>query len=450
MLDIFKLFIEKHHLFQPTDGGIWAISGGIDSMTMLHLLARAGYRGVVAHCNFQLRGPDSELDMELVQQQSAQQGIECHTRRFDTQNYAAARKITIQEAARELRYGWFDELRQTLNYQYIATAHHQGDTIETFFINLVRGTGIRGLTGIKERNQHIVRPLLFANRKQIEAYAAEHQILYRDDASNSSAKYLRNKIRHRVLPTFEESVGSFSQTMLENIARLREIEAVYLDTIEKQRSETVQQTKNEIIIDITKLRKLNPLPTYLFEFLHPYGFNADTVRDIAQSLDKQPGQQFFSPTHRLVKGHDKLLIVSLNLHNVHEELWISRTDTLLPLPTPRHTQQSIAITQFTLNADFKPTNTPNVAFFDADLLNFPLLLRHRHEGDVFYPLGMKGRRKKLSDFFADGKLNRAEKDWVWLLCSGPHIVWVVGRRIDDRFKITESTRQIIRFELIDP
>ena len=434
--------IQQNDLFTSTDKVLLAVSGGIDSSVLCYLFHKAGFSFAIAHCNFQLRDDESDEDESFVKELANHYHVPFHHIRFETNTYIKENKLSIQVAARELRYEWFEKIRREHGYAYIATAHHQGDVIETFFINLIRGTGISGLRSIVSKQGTIIRPLLFASKKDIVAYGEKNKILYREDSSNASDKYLRNKIRHHLLPVLKEFSPVAEESILHSIEKLRDAEFIYKQTIEQARSNICKEKNNTIHISITELQKLNPLTTYLYEFLKPYGFNAVAAGDILKALNGESGKRFLSTTHRLIKDRDFLIIEPLASSAKEEEYSIHKDQQEFAIPG--------IILHFQITKAGKRTIpvAPHIAAIDLDMLHFPLILRKWKTGDTFYPLGLNGK-KKLSDFFIDKKLSLPEKENTWLLCSDDKIVWVIGMRIDERFKVTGKTTNILFIEQHD-
>ncbi len=435
----FTDFIESNRLIRPRQKVLLAVSGGIDSMVLLHLFERSGFRYGVVHCNFKLRGEDSEKDEAFVRQCVTPSGVPFICRRFDTRGHARLKGISIEMAARELRYDFFEKVRAERNYDRIATAHHLDDLLETFFLNLSRKTGIRGLSGIKEQSGNIVRPLLFASRREIEEYARFHSVRYREDATNSEVVFQRNFIRHRIIPLFTELNPAFKENLAGTIAHLREAEEVYATGIRKARERVLVPREGGGTIHIKALREVPFAKVLLFEMLSGYNFNASVADQIYQGLDAGAGKQFFSKTHRLVKDREYLYIAPLPKEEENRVFYIEEGDMELFLPF------DLAIEKI-WRRDLEITENPRVAFLDYEKLQFPLLMRKWKQGDYFQPLGMSGF-KKLSDFFIDEKMPLPEKENAWLLCSGQKIVWVMGRRIDNRFKVTPRTRQVVKIEM---
>ncbi|MFA7490948.1 MAG: tRNA lysidine(34) synthetase TilS [Mariniphaga sp.] len=438
MYSRFNEFVYTHHLFDPGQKVLLAVSGGMDSMVLLHLFEKSTFIYGVVHCNFQLRGNDSDQDEEFVRQQVTSHGVPFFFRRFETEEHARINGISVEMAARELRYTFFEEVRMTHHYDFIGTAHHQDDLLETFFLNLSRKTGIRGLTGIKEKSGHIIRPLLFATRQEIEQYARISYIEFRQDRTNNEVIYQRNFIRHKILPLFQQLNPAFKTNLAETILNLRDAEDVYSIGIEEAKKKVVTFHDNQTIIHIQSLQ-VSPFPeTLLFEILAEYNFNARTAGHLFRRLDSEPGKQFFSKTHRLVKDRELLFITPLP-ENEERIYYIEKEDIELYAPFILHVEKIH-------RKDFQMIQSPLVACLDLQKLEFPLLIRKWQQGDYFQPLGMDGF-KKLSDFLIDEKVPVHEKENTWLLCSAQKIVWVMGHRIDNRFKITPKTAVILKIEI---
>lgn len=447
MLNSFNTYIKKEKLFSKTDNTLLTVSGGIDSVVMCELFHQAGYKFGIAHCNFQLRGDESEGDENFVEELAEKYGVQFHSVSFDTSAFAKKNKLSIQLAARKLRYEWFEEIRTQFDYSFIATAHHQDDSIETFFINLIRGTGIAGLHGILPKQNTIIRPLLFTNKDQIEVFAKKNKLKFREDSSNASDKYLRNKIRHQLVPLLKELNPNISQTISEDIQRLSDTEKIYKKEIENKRSKIIKEDKNEIQISIKELKKLNPIEPYLFEFLYPFGFNSTMVDEIIESLNGQSGKQFFSATHWLIKDRDFLLIESRR--KTQESRQKKEQDYSIKKGQKNLIADELKLKLKTIvkTPNYKLQTKNLTANIDLDKLQFPLEIRKWKKGDTFHPLGMKGQ-KKLSNFFIDKKVSISEKENTWLLTSKNQIVWVIGLRLDERFKVTDKTKKIYFVERV--
>ncbi|WP_320112231.1 tRNA lysidine(34) synthetase TilS [Draconibacterium orientale] len=438
MFDQFINNINQKQLIKPEQKVLLAISGGIDSMVLLHLFERSEFEYGIAHCNFRLRGDESDGDEAFVHEQVEQHGTAAHFETFDTKEYAALKGISIEMAARELRYGFFERIRKEYEYDCIVTAHHQDDLIETFFLNLSRKTGIRGLTGIKEKKGKLIRPLLFASREDIEKYAAENYISYREDSTNNEVVYQRNFLRHKILPLFSELNPAFKKNFIASVDNLKAAYDVYEDAIGNEIHKVLSEEKEQSVISIPVLQNSQHPKTVLLEILSGYGFNASIVDAVYQSLETHSGKQFFSKTHRLVKDRDALFIQELT-DDEDRVYYIEEDDMELFAPF------DISVERMNANG-FSIIKEANTACVDLEKVQFPLLMRKWQQGDYFQPLGMTGF-KKVSDFFIDRKMPLHEKENTWLLCSGKNIVWIMGQRLDNRFKVTPSTKQVLKIEI---
>jgi len=437
-------YIQKEKLFKKTEKILLTVSGGIDSIVMCELFHNAGFKFGIAHCNFQLRNKESDADELFVEQLAEKYHVQFHSISFDTSAFAKKKKLSIQLAARELRYQWFEEIRSQFEYNYIATAHHQDDSIETFFINLIRGTGISGLHGILAKHGKIVRPLLFCTKNEIEIFAKKNQLKHREDSSNASDKYTRNKIRHQIIPLLKALNPNLENTITKDMERLKNVELIYRSAIAKAFAKISKTEKGGVSISIQKLKKLSPINTYLYEFLKPFHFNAATAEEILSVLDSVSGKQFFSTTHRLIKDRAFLLI-----ENRPPELKnkTSEVNYLIKKNAKKFSNDSVTLGFKIAAANYELQTSNNIAQIDFDKLQFPLEIRKWEKGDVFYPLGMKGK-KKVSDFFIDKKLSLFQKENTNLLISKGKIVWIIGLRLDERFKITEKTKKIYFVEQV--
>ena len=438
MFPDFEKYIKKEKLFSTNEKLLLAVSGGVDSMVMLHLFQQLEPDFVVAHCNFKLRGAESDSDEIFLRDYCSEKGIEMDVKIFETKEYAVTKGISIEMAARELRYAWFKDLLQKLQFDYIATAHHQDDLVETMLINLRRGTGIRGLSGIQAKSGKIIRPLLFANRLQIINYAAVNQVPFQEDSSNDELVHQRNIIRHKLIPLFEEINPAFRKNMNRTAGILRETEKIYRQKIEEEQNRLIQKDGDFIKIKIQEFLKTESPPSVLFEILHPFGFNNDQVNEIVLSINAHSGKSFLTATHRLVKDRDFFLINRLN-ESVDQRFYID-SDCISVIDPIELDFQQIKKT-----ADFQFSKLPTTAELDLDKLEFPLILKKWEQGEYFQPLGMEGF-KKLSDFFIDEKVSLPEKENTWILYSSGQVVWIVGKRIDNRFKVTENTSKILQIK----
>lgn len=409
-----------------------AVSGGIDSMVMTDLFLKQNQTMALAHCNFKLRGKESEADRQFVSDFGKAHNIPVFTTDFDTRKFAEDYKLSIQMAARRLRYEWFAELLTRENYDYLLTAHHADDNLETFLINLSRGTGIEGLTGIPKQNDKIVRPLLDFSRAEIEAYARANGIQWREDASNASEAYLRNQIRHTVLPQLKKLDRGFLSAFQKTQRYLQQAQTLAEDAAVLVYQQVAQQADEEVHFNLQKLKRLPNFRAYLYRWLREFGFTAwDDIYDLA---DSQTGKQVLAPQYRLLRNRDFLILSPLKAENKQELYLIPSADADVNFPIKLLFSQ----------ADNISNATNNVIFVDAEKLHFPLVLRKPRQGDVFEPLGMNGQSKKVSKFFKDEKFPLTQKEKAWLLCSGEEIVWIVGIRPDERFKITKTTKQILQ------
>nr|WP_221279850.1 tRNA lysidine(34) synthetase TilS [Algibacter amylolyticus] len=412
-----------------------AISGGIDSVVLTHLCHQLKLDITLAHCNFNLRGAESEADEASVANLANKLNLEVFVERFDTQTFATDAKLSIQMAARELRYNWFNDLANQLKFDYILTAHHADDNLETFLINFTRGTGLEGLTGIPEVNGKFVRPLLPFSSQDIENYAAKNNISWRDDSSNKSVKYLRNKLRHQVIPVLKEINPSLLQSFQNTLNNLKETNHIVEDSVDTFLNKAIENIEgNEVRFKIAEFKKLNNPKPYLYEALKEFGFTQ--WDDIVSLLDGETGKQVFSNTYRLIKNRAHLLLSKIDVEH-HKSISVLKNEKQIETP--------FGILFFD-EADAIFGKRTNVIYVDKSKLQFPLTIKKYEEGDVFYPLGMTGK-KKVSKYFKDEKLSLLDKENTWLLYSGKDIVWVINRRADNRFRVTESTKQIMKIEL---
>lgn len=434
-------FIASQKLFSANEKIIVACSGGCDSVLLTVLLHKLNYKIVLAHCNFQLRGDEANGDEQFVKSLAKQLKIDFHVIHFDTEKYAIENKLSIQQAARNLRYEWFEKLRLEIGFDKIATAHHLNDSIETTFINLIRGTGIAGLTGISSKNDKIIRPLLFADRNEIEEYAKQNNISFRTDSSNLNDDYTRNKIRHQIIPLLKEINPSFEKTMLKNIERFTATENIFTASVQRKISKALVQNKNEWRINLKLIHHHFAYSTLLFEILKPFGFNASQVDDIVEAKELKSGAEYFSEKYRMVL-HQQILIITENKPVDNSVIFIQHQLEKVELKN-----ESLKIKLMDWHTDLKFDDNKNIAIMDLKNITFPLVVRRWKQGDYFYPLGMNKKKKKLSDFFTQQKLSKVDKEKVWILCSGDYILWVMGMRQDERFKVTEHTKQIIKFEI---
>lgn len=438
MLERFREFITEKQLLQPGHRTLLGVSGGMDSVVMAELFHRADHPFAIAHCNFGLRGAESDEDVAFVKELARRYVVPFFSQRFDTKAQANEQGVSLQMIARQLRYDWFEDVLKEKNYDQIAVATHRNDEIETVLINLVRGTGIGGLHGIAPKRGNVIRPLMFATRQEIEEFAENEDIEYRHDSSNESMDYIRNRIRHEVIPVLKKINPALERTFRENVAGIRETESIYRQAVEAIRTQLVREEKTGFSITIDEAKKLQPLRTWWFELLKPFGFNAAVVDDIISSLEGESGKYFYSSSHQLLKDRDELLICELSAQQ-QEEAQVSPGNETLQSPLPMRFK-AIEGTGVEIIDD------PKVALLDFEKLKFPLKLRRWKNGDAFYPLGMQSR-KKLSDFFIDNKVPRTKKENTFVLTSNGDIVWVVGHRIDHRYRVSKSTNKIFKAQL---
>lgn len=415
-------FIDQKSLFERCDKVLVALSGGADSVALLRVLDALGYQCECAHCNFHLRGEESNRDEAFVQQLCQKFDIPLHVTHFDTTDYAHTKRISIEMAARELRYQWFETLRQSIGASVIAVAHHRDDSVETFLLNLIRGTGINGLKGIAPKNGYVVRPLLQESRENILDYLQHLNQDYVTDSTNLQDEYMRNKIRLNLLPLMKELNPSVSESIAATAERLADAALIY----NKEREMAIQRVmKGEKVISISALLDETAPSSLLFELLHPYGFNSSQIKDIYQSLFGQSGRRFHSSQWEVLRDRDSLI-----LHSFSGE----ETDHV----PPTLTYETIDITP-----DFIIPRDKHIACLDADKVTLPLTVRKWQAGDKFTPLGMKGK-KNVSDYLTDRKFTLFQKEHQYVACQGDKIVWLIGERIDNAYRIdTDSKRALI-------
>ena len=429
-------FILKEKLIAKGEKVLLAVSGGVDSVVMCHLFAQTDFTFGIAHCNFALRGNESDGDALFVETLAKQFNIPFYLHNCDAAIYAKTQKISIQMAARDLRFAWFRELCEKEAYAVYATAHHADDAIETYFINQLRGTGIAGLHGLLPKNGKLIHPLLFTTRNEIDAYVEEHNLTYREDSSNASIKYLRNSLRHKVMPILEDLQPAYRDILMKNMKRFSAVESVFKQKVEEEKKKVCRQEDNKLILSISNLMLLENSTTYLYEFIKAYDFVFSQAEEIIESIKSGvPGSQFFMADYVLLRDREELILIKKRVKSDESyELILEEAEIKFPIDLK---WEVLDDTKFQIDS--------NLAFIDIDTLKFPLKLRKWEQGDAFYPLGMQGK-KLLSDFFIDIKLNRFEKENKWLLLSGEEIVWVVGMRLDNRYRITSKTKRVLRIE----
>lgn len=441
LLQAFHDFIGKERLFTPRDRLLVAVSGGVDSVVLSELCQLAGYSFVLAHCNFQLRGAESMRDEEFVRGLATRYDREVLVRSFPTAAYAGERKLSVQAAARELRYGWFGDLIREGKADYVVTAHHLNDNIETLLMNFFKGTGIAGLRAMLPRQGIVVRPLLFAARSDILSFAGEKGLVWVEDSSNLEDKYTRNFFRHQVIPLVEKVYPAALTNLADNIGRFREIASIYRRAIGEQKERLLEYRGEEVYIPVLRLRQMESLDTLLYEIISPYGFSSHQTGAVAGLLDSTPGKYVLSGTHRILKDRKWLIISPLHRHAA----------AILPVeegdPEIRFEHGMLRFTTTAFAEIGQLDQGPEVALLDAAAVRYPLLLRKWKVGDYFYPLGMR-KKKKLARFFIDKKLSVADKEKVWVLESDKRILWVVGHRIDDRWRVRPGIKEVLRIEWV--
>lgn len=431
-----------------------AVSGGIDSTVMTDLFFKTGFDFAIAHCNFQLRGEESLRDELFVRSLENKYGKAVLVKRFNTKAFATEKKTSLQEAARKLRYDWFEEIvkRQSLNVNdkasifnsplstvnYVVTAHTADDNIETMLMFLFRGTGIHGLTGIRafDKERQIIRPLLFAKREQIKTYAAENNLTWVEDSSNATDKYTRNFFRHKIIPSIEEHFPNTKQNLLENIQRFKDVEALYQQSVEVHKKKLLEYKDNEIHIPILKLQKAKPLDTIIWEIIKLYNFHAQQIEEVKKLFIAANSSYIQSASYRIIRNRNWLIITPLKNEEA-QNILIEENNTMVKFKDGALKFEKLSTVNYQLSTD------NSIAQLDAKKIEYPLLLRTWKQGDYFYPLGMS-KKKKLSRFFVDEKLSATEKENVWLLETNKKIIWIIGHRIDDRFKMSASTKEVLK------
>lgn len=431
MLQEFREHIKTNFSFLNGKKILIACSGGVDSVVLSFLLKKSGFKIGLAHCNFSLRGKESDGDETFVVDWADRLSIPVFTETFDTKEFAKDHKLSTQMAARELRYQWFAEILKDFEYDYIATGHHADDDLETLLINLSRGSGLQGLMGIPAINKTVIRPLLPFSRSEIVASAKENKLQWQEDSSNASTDYLRNKLRHEVIPNYKNATEGVLQNVRKTQKFLKDSQNLIEDYMALVYKLTVTENFDGYALHINKLQELPHTKAVLYQLLHPFGFTDWPI--VSELLEAQSGKQVFSATHRLVKDRNVLLLTKITSEKKNDEISIKK---------------GIKKIEFPLQMEFKPIDKigyvdNSVIYIDKDKIQYPLKLRRWRKGDTFQPFGMKGK-KKLSKFFKDEKVSLLAKEKVWLLCSNSEIIWVIGHRADERFKVTSSTTNILK------
>lgn len=435
MLEKFQQHLKKNFPHLKGKRLFLAVSGGVDSIVMLHLFQELEYEIAILHCNFQLRGMESDEDESFIINYAEKFQIQIFTQKFDTEKFANENKLSIQLAARKLRYDWFNQLLQSEKYDYLVTAHHLDDQVETFLINFTRGTGLEGLTGIPTQNEKVIRPLLLFSRDEILAYANENNIEWREDSSNASDKYFRNKIRHLIVPVLKELNPNFLSSFQDTLEHLKESNALVVDASKWVYEKVVEEIEDKIQINIAKLLEYSNYKNYLYQWINPYGFSA--WQDIYELVEAQSGKQIFSNSHVLLKDRDVLILYKSD----------NKLDTISFLIEKPQETLKFPLNISLCKVDDIVESTNNTIFVDEEKLQFPLEIRKKREGDYFYPAGMDGK-KKLSKYFKDEKYSLLDKDNQWILTSNDKIVWVIGKRVDKNFLAHANTKNILKIEFL--
>lgn len=436
MIEKFRNHLLNNFSFLEGKKLLLATSGGLDSMVMAHLFCSFSKTIALAHCNFKLRGQESDEDQKFVKEFAEQHSIPFFTTQFETSTFAKQHKQSIQVAARDLRYSWFYELVKIEKYDYIITAHQADDVLETFLINLIRGTGLEGLTGIPTQNNLVVRPLLPFSRLQLHEFALANTIAWREDSSNASNYYMRNKIRHELVPTIKEVNPNFLSTFQNTISYLSEAQNLVGDASDLIYKKVVVEEENSIYIDINALKQQTNYKSYLYQWLSKYGFTA--WEDLFNLVEAQSGKQVFASEYRIVKNRNQLIVSAINKEDTQIRYYLHENQNEINIPL-----------KLKLSREFTSMKSNNSTIFvDENKLVFPLEIRKWKVGDTFRPSGMQGKSKKISKFFKDEKMSILEKETTWLLCSGSEIIWIIGIRQDERFKTTASTTNILQIALL--
>jgi tRNA(Ile)-lysidine synthase len=446
LLQQFIQYIKEEKLFSPKDHLLLAVSGGVDSTVLCHLCDQARFNFKLLHCNFQLRGEESSRDETFVQQLAAQLGKPVWCKNFNTLTYAQEHKISIQVAARQLRYQWLYEVlektikelqgQQAHTTAYIITAHHVNDNIETLLMNFFKGTGIAGLKGILPKQGKLVRPLLFARKEELEMFANEQQLQWIEDSSNTSDKYTRNYFRHQIIPAIEKVHPTAMANLENNLTKFRATALLYQQAIEVHKKKLLVLKDTEVHIPVFKLKKTEPLQAVVFEIIKDYNFSSAQVAEVVTLIDSSSGKYMLSPTHRILNDRNWLIISSILTEEALHVVIESSTKAI------RFREGGLVFKWIDAHSGFLPSTDKQIATVDAAAIRFPLLLRPWKPGDYFYPLGMQ-KKKKLARFFIDNKLSILEKEKTWVLEADKKIIWVVGQRIDDRYKVQANSKKVL-------
>ena len=445
MLLQFQQFVKEKKLFSKEQTILVAVSGGIDSMVLLQLLLQSGYKIAVAHCNFKLRGEESDGDAQFVHSFCLENKIVIHSTEFETEKLAKQNQQSIQGTARELRYNFFQELCSSFHYDFIATAHHADDVAETVLINLSRGGGLAAWRGIEVKRENIVRPLLFAQKHEIEEYAKQNKIQWRTDSSNQKEDYTRNLIRHQIIPVLKKINPSVVQTLFHHAEIVADAEQIIHEHIEKFRAASVVTDENKTIVPISDLLNTSAAQTLLFYILQPYGFNATHTVDIFKSLNHSESKTFYSDSFQLVKEREQLVIIPFEKKRISKIYFEIPTTGTFSIADSQISVEVLENTEDLYHIILK-NNNQVIGYFDADKIEFPIIVRTWQHGDYFFPLGMHGK-KLVSDFFTDEKMSQSEKQKQLLFLSSNEVIWLEGRRISEKFKVEKNSKSVLKISV---
>lgn len=443
LLQSFKEFIKENDLFNEKDKLLLAVSGGVDSVVLCELCKEAGFDFSIVHCNFQLRGEESERDEKFVRHLGGKYGVEVYVKRFETETYAGQRKMSVQEAARELRYGWFVQKAVSLEFSikrkvYLLTAHHADDNIETIVMNFFRGTGLHGLTGIPLSNEHIRRPMLLFTKEEIARFAKENNLDYVEDSSNQSSKYTRNFFRNEIIPAISKVYPQVKENLQDNIERFNEIRKLYKLSVAEIKKKLCKQKGEEVHIPIRQLLNYSS-KALVYEIISAYGFSEKQVDEVLKLANGESGSYIGAGHYRIIKHRHWFIITSV-LPQIAATIIIEEKNNGIHFPE--------GTLRLEVTSNRQPATGNHIACLDAKAIQFPLLLRKWKAGDYFYPLGMR-KKKKLARFFIDQKLSKTAKEKIWVIEMNKKITWVIGHRIDDRFKITGKTKSVLKITWVD-
>jgi tRNA(Ile)-lysidine synthase len=440
VIEAFLQYIQDNKLCQPGEKILLAVSGGVDSVVMLHLFSKTNYPIAIAHCNFQLRGDESDGDEAFVRKLAKKYDIPIFVKKCETREYAKEKGISIEMAARELRYSWFEEVCQTEHFQKVAIGHNRNDDAETFFIKLLRGSGLSGLKGIPLQRDHFFRPVMFATRKEILAYARKNKLPFHEDSTNATDDYIRNRVRHHFLPYYDKKFPGGTTALHHSMEKLKEEELLFRQMLDEKKQGIFSRENGTIMIEMMKIQRLKPLKIWLFYLLEEFGFNRSTTDQLAKALNSGlTGQLFYSEEHTLLLDRGTLIIRKSG-DGPSQEFLIQNPEGEMERPFPL--KWEIVKNE----QDFVFEKNTDLAYFDADKIHFPLKLRHWQEGDRFIPFGMRGS-KLVSNYFIDEKISRFEKEKILLLISEDQILWIVGHRASNLYRVSKQTRRIFKISL---